>query len=109
MPALPPCEDVSLSELLELTAVAVAPPEPRPQRQRGRHRRTRSSSWACLVERVLGGWPMTLRAALLLLILLSGLVVGLLLGLGVDGTAFLTGLSLLLQLVMRGMTKTQSA
>jgi hypothetical protein len=79
----------------------VAPPAGSP----GRHRRQGRNNWACLAERVLGGWPMTLRAALLLVILLTGGVAGLVVVLGFAGTACVAGISLALQLARRRMTR----
>lgn len=103
-------DEVGLHDLLDLAAVPAAQEGLTHRRpERGRHRRGRRSSWACLAERVLGGWPMTLRAALLLVILLAGLTAGMVVVLGLDGTACVAGLSLLLQLVLRRINRLQPA
>ncbi|SMD14594.1 hypothetical protein [Kibdelosporangium aridum] len=52
---------------------------------------------------------MTLRAALLLLIVLTGMGVTLVVVVGLPGTACVAGLSLLLQAVMRRMNRLQTA
>lgn len=52
---------------------------------------------------------MTLRAALLLVILLAGFVVSLLAVLGFTGTACVAGISLVLQLALRRMARPQLA
>lgn len=83
------------------------PRVPRPAADDGRARRR--GSWMCLAERVLGGWPMTLRAALLLLIVLVGTGVVLLLVVGLPGTACITGLGLALQTVTRWITRSKTA
>ncbi|SMD27558.1 hypothetical protein SAMN05661093_11166 [Kibdelosporangium aridum] len=51
-------------------------------RQRGRHRRASRTSWACVAERVLRCWPTTLRAALLMVILFSGVITLLVIAIG---------------------------
>jgi hypothetical protein len=103
-------DEVGLHDLLDLAAVPAAQEGLTHRRpERGRHRWVRRGSWACLAERVLGGWSMTLRAALLLVILLAGLTAGMVVVLGLDGTACVAGLSLLLQLVLRRITRLQPA
>nr|WP_157527083.1 hypothetical protein [Kibdelosporangium sp. MJ126-NF4]CEL12901.1 hypothetical protein [Kibdelosporangium sp. MJ126-NF4]CTQ98585.1 hypothetical protein [Kibdelosporangium sp. MJ126-NF4] len=69
----------------------------------------RRTSWACLAERVLGGWPMTLRAALLLLIVLAGAGAVLVVVVGLSGTACVAGLGLLVQMVMRRLARPRTA
>ncbi|WP_132119079.1 hypothetical protein [Actinocrispum wychmicini] len=68
---------------------------------RGRHRRPARTNWTGLAERVLGGWPMTLRVALLLVILLAGCMVGLVVVLGFTGTACVAGISVLFRVANR--------
>lgn len=56
----------------------VEPPSPKPAKQdaagrsRGGRHRLDDTSWLGLLERVLCSWPITLRVALLLVILLTG-------------------------------------
>ncbi|ALG12059.1 hypothetical protein [Kibdelosporangium phytohabitans] len=72
-------------------------------------RQSRRTTWLCLAERVLGGWPTTLRAALLLLVVLVGVGTVLLAVVGVPGTACATGLGLLLQAALRRTARPQVA
>jgi hypothetical protein len=88
-------DDVGLDRLLDLAAVPAAMEGLTHRRPpRGRHRQRRRNTWTCLAERVLSGWPMTLRAALLL---------------GLTGIACVAGLSLLLQLTHRRTARTHLA
>jgi hypothetical protein len=69
---------------------------------RGRHRRAGGRSWVCvaeqILERVLTSWPTTLRAALLLVILLGSLTIALVVILGAVPAACIAGLGLVVKL-----------
>lgn len=69
-----------------------APPEAEPPQARGRHR-ARDSSWLQVLERGLSSWPVSLRLAVLLAVLLTGTAT-LAAAVGVAGQLLLIGLSL---------------
>ncbi|MEV4319075.1 hypothetical protein [Actinocrispum sp. NPDC049592] len=78
--------------------------------QRGRHRRNhRSVSWTCIVERVLACWPSTLRAALLLIILLGGLAVVLIAVLGAVPAACVATAGLATRMIAQRVTRRRLA
>lgn len=58
-----------------------------------------------LVERIIGDWASTLRAALLLAIILLGLIILIIVGLGLGGVAVATGLTAALRLMLRQRRK----
>jgi hypothetical protein len=68
------------------------PPEAEPPQARGRHR-ARDSSWLQVLERGLSSWPITLRLAVLVAVLLTGTAT-LAAALGLAGQLLLIGLSL---------------
>ncbi len=78
--------------------------------RRGRHRRNhRSVSWTCIVERVLACWPSTLRAALLLIILLGGLAVLLIVVLGAVPAACVAAFGLATRMIVQKVTRRRLA
>lgn len=62
-----------------------------------------------LVERIIGDWARTLRAAMLLSIALLGLIVVIIVAFGLGGVAVLGGLATALKLALRSHRKVASA
>lgn len=69
-------------------------------RQGGRHRRTDRTTWVCVAERVLRCWPTTLRAALLIIIVFSGVIALLVVGVGAAPAACVAVFSVLARVLV---------